>query len=121
MVSNPTRKEYIEAAKAAFLKLAKKQVMKKLAAGTLGWFITGPLGPITAILIEKILVAAIEEGETRIFFVFIDFRVGDQENKFTQAALDNYRIQQNGTEDEKLKAEESLIKAFDDFVKFNRY
>lgn len=117
-VSN--RKEYIEAAKAAFLKLAMKQVITKMTAKFvfLAW---GPLAPLFAMLVEKILTEAIEGGETAIFFVYIDFRVNGQSKDFVEAALNNYRIQQTGTQEEKDEAESKLITAFDSFVKLNNY
>lgn len=112
------RQLYIDAAKSAFINLAKKEVMailfKELAF--LSW---GPLGAIAGMAIQKILEIAVNQGETAIFFVYVDFRVGDQQQKFSQAAIENYRIQQTGTKEEKLEAENRLVLAFNDFVKFN--
>lgn len=120
-----SRKEYVEAAKAAFLKLGKEQAIKvlskKLIAAGFGFLLAGPFATILPWVVDHVLVAAIEEGDTGIFFVYIDFRVGSQERDFSDAAMNYYRVQQNGTEAEKHEAEEKLIVAFDDFIKFTSY
>lgn len=120
-MANSSRKEYVEAAKAAFLNLAKKQVLSGLAAQYGAWIVTGPWGIVIGIVVNKILGLAIEKGDTGIFFLFVDFRVGDQEGEFTRAAIDHYRLQTSGTQEQKDEAEKKLIDAFDIFVKFNRY
>jgi hypothetical protein len=115
------RKEYIEAAKAAFLNLAKKAAMKNLAAKFGGWIIAGPMGYITAWVVAEVLEAGVEKAETGIFFMYVDFRVHGQEKDFVEASLAYYRIQTTGSQEEKNAAEERLITAFDDFVKLTSY
>lgn len=119
MAFNSSRQEYIEAVKSSFVSLAKKQIISVLTKqfAFLAW---GPLAPLFSIFIEKILTIAVNNTETGIFFLYVDFRVNQQSREFSRAALENYRIQISGTQEEKNEAEKKLIKIFDDFVKFNR-
>jgi hypothetical protein len=119
MASN--RKEYIEAAKAAFLNIAKREAMKNLALKFGGWIVAGPMGIITAYVVAEVLEAGIEKGETGVFFIYVDFRVRGQEKDFVEASIAYYRIRSTGSQEEKNAAEERLITAFDDFVKLTSY
>jgi hypothetical protein len=118
-VTASNRKEYIEAAKAAFLNLAVRGAVLALTAEFPFLAIPWVKGLFER-LVRKIIKAGIEKGETGIFFVYVDFRVDRQASAFVEAALNNYRVQQTGTDQEKHEAEERLIAAFDDFVKLNR-
>lgn len=112
------RKKYIEAVKAAFFSIAKKNLVNYLMS--FGPFMAwGPIPLLISMFAERILSKAFEGAETIIFFKFVDFRVAIQNEKFTAAAIRNYEAQQNGTKEEKDEAEKELIKAHDDFVKLN--
>jgi hypothetical protein len=115
------RQEFIEAAKAAFFKLAVRKVMAKIALKLGAWAVTGPMGFITEWIVEKIMTAALDGADMLIFFQFIDFRVGNQEDKAVQAYLDYYRTTQNGTKEQIIEAEFKLVKAHDEFVHLNSY
>lgn len=120
--SNPiSRKEYIEAAKAAFFKLAVKKVMAKIALKFGAWAVTGPMGIFTGWIVEKLLTAALDGADMLIFFKFIDFRVGNQQDKAVEAYLEYYRTTQHGTKEQIIEAEFKLVKAHDEFVHLNSY
>lgn len=116
------REEYVESAKMAFISLAKKAVMAGLARELPNLF-AGKIGmifnPFIGLFVSRILKIAINEGETGVFFYYIDMRVGDQSKEFEAAAEYNYLIQKTGTKDEKLKAEARLKAAFDKFAKLS--
>ena len=114
------REKYAEAVKSALFTIAKKNLVKYLMS--LAPFLSlGPFPILIGMLADKLLSKALEGGETLIFFKFVDFRVAEQNEEFTEAAIRNYEAQQNGTKEEKDAAEEELIKAHDNFVKLNRY
>lgn len=108
--------EYVEVIKNTAINLGKKTLMKALLT-KVPFLFYGPFGVITELLIEKALVILIRETEFAVFFKYIDMRVDQQGKDFTEAALNNYRIQQNGTPEEKKKSEEELISKFKSFVK----
>lgn len=118
-MTGSNRKEYIEAAKAAFLNLMVRGAIVGMTAQFPFLAIPG-ISQVFEMLVRKIISTGIEKGETGIFFVYVDFRVDRQASAFIDAALNNYRVQQTGTDEEKHEAEKRLIAAFDDFVKLNR-
>lgn len=106
---------YVDSMKSAALSLGKKAVLKLIFA-RLPFLAWGPLGMIAGYVVEKILTAFINGNETAIFFKYIDFRVNGQSGDFIEKALENDRIQREGTEDEKIKAKKALEDAFDKFI-----
>lgn len=114
-----TRDEYVSSVKTAFISLAKKAVMAKLAKEIPKLFI-GKLGsvfnPLVGLLVDKVLTYAVLETETALFFAYIDMRTGKQSKKFEDAVAENYIAQQTGSADEKLKAEKKLKEAFIEFA-----
>lgn len=117
MENNLSRDDYAKVVKSTFVQLSKKFVIEQLLKqfAFLAW---GPFGPLISLFVEKILTIAVSNAETRIFFLYVDFRTHQQGKVFSEAAIKNFIIQQNGTEEEKHEAEKKLISAFNDFVRF---
>jgi hypothetical protein len=110
--------QYVEIIKSTVTDVAIKKILEALLmeAPFLFW---GPLGPLTRMLVSKVVTKAYEQGEMAIFFKYIDMRVDSQGRKFSEIAIKNHYVQQHGTEDEKKKSEQELIIAFKSFVKFS--
>lgn len=70
------------------------------------------LNKILEMFVDKAMVFLVTDAEMRVFFVYIDLRVGSQKASFDEAARENYIAQQSGTPEEKKRAEEKLCKAF---------
>lgn len=122
-VSKPTRKQYVEALKGAFISRAKKRAVSKisakLVAANLGFLAAGPFGIILTMVVDKIITEAIDDAETLIFFKYVDLRVAHQSDTFTEEALEFEKIKQTGTKEQIDAAEKKMLEAFDHFIKFN--
>ena len=95
--------------------MGTKLLVKEVAA-RLPFLFVPILGPFTKIILEKIVVLLFTQTEFAIFFKYIDMRTDFQGREFSQAALANYQAQRTGTPEQKLAAEEKLIKKFTAFV-----
>ena len=106
-----THDEYVELLKATLLSQLKKTVLQILFKKVtfLAW---GPLAPIVSLVVEKVLTIAIYQGELAIYLLYTDFRVAKQGRDFNKAIEANLEAQKNGTEDEKLNAEQKLKDSF---------
>ena len=76
-----------------------------------------PVRNIVESLISRVIGFFLDQTELKAFFVYTDFRTSKQGNEFYQAAINNQRAQQEGTDEEKRLAEEDLIKSFNSLVK----
>jgi hypothetical protein len=110
--------EYVKAVKSTALTTAKKTLISALLR-KVPFLFWGPFGAVTSMLIGKGLELLFEQAEFAIYFKYTDLRVDKQGLTFAQVAMDNYRIQQNGTEDEKKQSEERLINCFKHFISFH--
>lgn len=110
--------EYVEIIKKTATDLAVKIILEVLLK-EVPFLFWGPLGPLTKVIVTKVITIAYQQGELAVFFKYIDMRVDRQGTTFSDAAIKNYHVQQNGTEDEKKKAEAELIIAFKSFAKFS--
>lgn len=108
--------EYVQVIKQTFITIGRKVAIKRLV-GLFPIFANPILNPIVLYFVEMIVVALATEGEMDAFFLYIDMRVGKQSEKFEEAAYENYRVQQSGTKQEKLNAENKLRAEFDSFVR----
>jgi len=93
-----------------------KKSLMKAALKQLPFLATGPLNYLTVKVITKLSELAIEEGEMRIFFQYIDFRTDIQAKSFEEAMMKNHTMQKIGTPDEKAKAEAELQMALHNLV-----
>ena len=112
-----TRDEYVELIKSTALDLGQRFVMSYLVAKLpfLAWPI---VNPIASFIVGYVLKIAIRETEFGLFYLYIDTRTNKQGVAFMEAAIRNRKAQENGTPEEKEKAEKELIDAFRAFVKF---
>lgn len=93
-----------------------KKVLIKTVAAKLPFLFVPIVGPITTLLLGKIVEILVNETEFALYFKYIDLRVDAQGRSFSEAVVRNYQAQQNGSPDEKAKAEKELIKSFKSFV-----
>lgn len=113
-----TRTEYIEVLKSAFLTAGKNAVMKYLVS-RFSFFSLKIINPITAMIVEKLIMILIENAEMGIFFLYTDFRVSEQGKDFEKVAMENSITQRIGTPEQKRISEEKLIGALREFARFN--
>jgi hypothetical protein len=110
--------EYVEIIKKTATDIAVKAILGALLK-EVPFLFWGPLGPLTKVVITKVVTIAYQQGEMAVFFKYIDMRVDAQGSAFSAAAIRNFKAQQSGTEDEKKKAEADLIIAFKSFAKLS--
>ena len=79
----------------------------------------GPLGTLTEMVLKKFLVFLINETELAAFFAYTDFRTSAQGRRYYDAILDNQVAQQNGSENDKKRAETNLKNAFRELVRLS--
>lgn len=111
-----TRDEYIASIKSAFVLLGTNAVMAELTTFA-GFFGLPLVSSLTNWVISKVLTIVATKAETQVFFLFIDMRVAEQGRDFEAAALNYWKTQQSGNEDERKEAERELIKKFVPLVK----
>jgi hypothetical protein len=110
--------EYVKAVKATALTTAKKALISALLR-KVPFLFWGPFGAVTSLLVGKLLETLFEQAEFAIYFKYTDLRVDKQGVAFAQVAMDNYKIQKTGTEDEKIQSEKRLIECFKNFISFH--
>lgn len=110
--------EYVEVIKKTATDIGVKIILRELLL-EVPFLFWGPVGPLTKLIVTKVVTKAFHEGEMAIFFQYIDMRTDLQGRRFSQAAINNAIAQRNGTPDEKKKAEAELILAFKSFVKLS--
>jgi hypothetical protein len=107
--------EYVESLKSSAIKLGKDLLVREVKK-RLPFLFLPVLNPITGYVIGKGVEILINHTEMAIFFFYIDMRVDKQAASFSQAAINNYKAQQSGSEYAKLEAEKALIKSFRELV-----
>lgn len=111
-----THDQYVEMLKDFLRKKAVDSAFNFIVS-KVAFFAWGPLGPILNFVLGKVLNVFLDHTELAVFMLYTDFRVSRQGRAFSEAAMKNYEVQKNGTEEEKKIAEENLKNAFRDFVK----
>lgn len=111
----PTHAEYVESLKHSAVSMGTKLLVREVAK-RLPFLFVPILGPITSLVLEKLVTLLVVQTEFAIFFKYIDMRTDFQGREFSQAALSNYIIQRTGTPEQKKAAEEKLVKKFTAFV-----
>ena len=112
-----TRDEYVASIKSAFILLGVKAVKTQLLVVT-SFFGLPLVSGLVDWALQKILTIIATQAETQAFFFFIDMRVAEQGRDFEAAALNYWRLQQNGNEESRKEAEVELIKKFVPLAKF---
>lgn len=112
------RDDYIKAIKKAFVTVGQTLAMSYITAQV------PPLGlpiirQIVSWCIGKVLVYLTDSTELGAYFIYTDFRVNSQGNDFIAAALNNHRIQQTGSAEEKKASEKELMQKFADFARIS--
>lgn len=79
----------------------------------------GPVNSLLALFLTKLIGIILDQTELSLFIGYIDIRTNKQGNDFIQAAINNQKIQQSGSVEEKKKAEEELIEKFRLFARFS--
>lgn len=110
-----THQEYIDAIKKSAVTTGTKALLAVLLKKAPYLFIP-VVGPITSLLVGKLVEILIQSTEFEVYFKYIDLRVDAQGRDFSEVALDNFQIQQTGTADEKRKIEKELIEKFKTFA-----
>jgi hypothetical protein len=111
-----TRDEYVASIKSAFVLLGTKAVKTQLVALT-GFFGLPLISGFVDWVLAKVLTIVATQAEIQVFFFFIDMRVADQGRDFEEAALNYWRIQQNGNKEAQKEAENELLKKFVPLIK----
>ncbi len=111
-----SRDDYVSAIKSAFITMGDKAVEGIII--TYLPFLSAPIfSSILDYLVNMIMTDLVNNGEIAAFFVYIDFRVNKQGQDFSEAAIENHIVQQNGTAKEKALAEANLWNSFRLFAK----
>jgi hypothetical protein len=113
-----TNEEYVAALKHSALVIAKKQVMQKLVAA-IPFFGLPFFNPLALLIVTRVLETAIMKTEMGLFFLYTDVRVNAQASRFVAAALYFNEAKHLGTAKEAKLAEENMVGAFRNFVKFS--
>ena len=111
-----TRTEYVEAIKTSLVSLLKKSLFDALVL-RLPFLAWGPIGPFVSLCLQKLCEIIVNETEVAIFCAYVDFRVNRQSDTFTAKALENFKMQKEGTDEQKRIAEKELIDSFRTFIK----
>ena len=110
-------KEYSEIIKKTFIDIGTKEVVS-FATKNLPFLFLPIFNPISKYIINKVIVVLVEKTEVGLFFAYTYLRVDQQGRNFSDAAMNNHRVQLEGNEDEKKQAESDLISSFRTFAKF---
>lgn len=112
-----TRDEYVEYMKSAFAEIGKKAIVngiaKRVSSNFLGKVVGAFAGPLAQIAMSLLL----DEAEILVFFLYTDFRVSQQGNKFVESAKANWLAQQGTDKNAKKAASEKLKQDFADFAR----
>ncbi len=111
--------DYTQIIKKAFINFGIVEVSKYVAK-QIPWLFLPIFSPITNLIISKIVFILVEKTEVGLFFLYTDMRVDQQGRNFSDAVMNNHRLQLEGTEDEKKQAEHELMVSFKTFASFNR-
>ena len=111
-----TREETAAHLKEAALSIGKTVVMQILVQ-RFAFMGLAFVNPIVGLLVGYVLGIAIKETELGLFFNYIDMRTGNQMNEFETAEMTNFKVQQNGTTEEKANAEKILLDKFRSFAR----
>ena len=114
-----THQEYVDAIKASAISTGKK-VLIGAVSKKLPFLFVPVIGPVVGLVLGKIVELLVKETEFAIFFKYIDMRTSAQGRDFSEAAINNFKIQQSGTPEEKAKSEKELIEKFRSFVILTR-
>lgn len=109
---NNEREIILNSVKSFAIKKAKETAIKTVAK-KLPFLFFGPVGPLTSLIIEKVVEIVINETEVRAFFVYTDLRVNEQGRAFIKNSLEYYN---NRT----LENEKKCIDSFESFASFVR-
>jgi hypothetical protein len=110
-----THQEYVDAIKKSAISAGKKVLISTISK-KLPFLFLPVIGPVTSLLLGKVVEILVQETEFAIFFKYIDLRVDSQGREFSEAAIRNFQVQQTGSPDEKAKTEKELIEKFRSFV-----
>lgn len=110
-----THQEYVDAIKKSAIATGKKLLIREVLK-RLPFLFVPILGPITELILGKVVEILVQETEFALFFNYIDMRVDAQGRAFSDAATKNYQVQLNGTVEEKAAAEKELVEKFREFV-----
>jgi hypothetical protein len=116
----PTRDEYVETIKHAFLTMGDDLVMAYILV-KMPWMSTPFLKQICQFFVNAVLTIAVNKTEMGAFFLFIDFRTSAQGRDFYDKAVVNRDVQTNpkSTPEEKERAKQDAIDNFRALVKFS--
>jgi hypothetical protein len=111
-----SRDEYVSAMKQAFVSIATRLTIAWAATLSSGVTANPFLSKIIELIANHLFQFLANQSELGAFFLYIDTRVGLQSKDFEDAAFNNWKVQQNGTKDEKKKAETDLWLKFKTFA-----
>lgn len=100
-----TRDEYVEAIKSSFVTIATRLTLT-WAASFSGGVLNAILGRIIEAIARNLFQWLATQSELKIFFAYIDTRVGVQSKDFEDAAFNYWKLKQNEKDPKKLKAAE---------------
>lgn len=111
----PSHQEYVDAIKKSVVSTGKK-VLIETVAKKLPFLFVPVIGPITSLILGKVVEVLFNETELAVFFGYIDLRVDKQGRDFYEAAIKNRNVQLNGSPEAKAVSEKELIQKFRDFA-----
>lgn len=116
-----SRDEYVSAIKTAFVVIETRVTLGLLASlPHVGVFFAHPIViKIVEYFLKKLFTKKNDAVEMKVFFKYIDMRVGKQSSEFEAAAYENFRVQQTGDKDAIKKAEDNLWAKFEPFARLS--
>lgn len=111
-----THEEAVQLIKGQFTSISGRVLKTALLSTPFAFLETPPLSLITNKIIDWALGVLAKDAETGAFFVYTNFNVNQQGAEFMKAVIENQKMQQLGSEDEKKIAEEKLKDAFSKLI-----
>ena len=111
--------DYIEIAK-ELGKVNLKNALIGVVVKNLPFFASGPFNYILIKIASALAREMVEQAEMRVFFKYIDMRTDSQAADFEKAMIENHKAQKEGTDEDKIKAENKLVDALNRLVSLSK-
>jgi hypothetical protein len=107
-----TNEEAVQLIKNQFTSISGRVLKAAILTTPLSFLETPPLSFITNKIIDWATGVLAKDGEIGAFFLYTNFNVNQQGADFMKAVIENQRMQQMGSEDDKKISEQKLKDAF---------
>lgn len=114
-----TKDEMVDKLSSAVIKMGTEQVLLYLTS-SFPFFSLPLVSSLTGLVVGKIIEIVVQKTELSFYFMHVDSYTGQQATKFEQAAKAHDEAIQKGDPNEISKAEQDLIDAARNLIKFGR-